>query len=200
MASLQKQWLTPDQYLEIERLAETRSEYISGEMLAMTGNTKEHGYIVFNIVGDLRAAIRGGPCVGFASDMRAQATESSYFYPDVVLACNGPKFLSTYLDTLVNPTVVFDVLSKSTEAFDRGEKFRLYRSMQSLQQYVLVSADRAHVEWYTRLQDGIWNLAEADGLESSFPVASAGCVLRLADVYEGVEFGVKLAVDNGLIP
>ncbi len=192
MASLPTQRITPEEYLEIERQEPIRSEYYYGEMFAMAGNTREHSRIVFDLVGELRGALKGGQCEGFSADMRVKVSAAAYFYPDVVVVCGEPKFEDTGQDTLIDPTLVIEVLSKSTEAFDRGEKFRLYRGLDSVRQFVLVSTDRAQVECFSREPDGHWRFDEAIGLNASLAMPAIGHSLALSEIY----YGATLAEDT----
>lgn len=185
MSTQAKTLLTPEQYLEIERRAEYKSEYFQGEMFAMSGATRPHNLAAFNIAGQLYNQLRGRPCEAYPSDMRVRITATElYTYPDVVVVCDKPQFLDGELDTLLNPFAVVEVLSPSTESYDRGLKFDHYRSIESLRQYLLVAFDRVHCDLFTRQDDGHWFLTAADGPEGS--VEFAGCRLKLADIYEKV--------------
>ena len=137
MATQPKTHLTPEQYLEIERKAEFKSEYYQGEMFAMSGASYPHIGIVANAVASLHQQLRRGPCRPLSNDMRVRVTATGlYTYPDVVVVCGEPRFLDDTFDTLLNPTVIIEVLSESTEAYDRGQKFEQYRSLESLAEYV----------------------------------------------------------------
>ena len=189
MSSLPKTRLTAEQYLEIERKAEFKSEYYRGEMFAMSGARAPHVTIVFNVSGELRTQLRGRQCNGYSNDMRVQVADTGlYTYPDMVVVCGEPAFLDEKRDTLLNPTVVIEVLSESTEAYDRGKKFELYRSLESLAEYVLISSLEVSVERYTRQSDGSWNYSARTKLDESIDLKSIDCQLRLADLYERVAF------------
>lgn len=186
MSTQPKTFLTPEQYLEIERRAEFKSEYYQGEMFAMSGATRLHNLVTGNIVGQFYVQLRGRPCEMYPSNMRVRVSATGlYTYPDIVVVCGEPQFLEGELDTLLNPTALVEVLSPSTEAYDRGRKFDHYRAIESLQQYLLVAFDRVHTDLYTRRADGLWVLTAADGPEGSIELA--GCTLKLADIYERVE-------------
>jgi Uma2 family endonuclease len=184
-----KTFLTPEEYLEIERKAEYKSEYYRGEMFAMSGARYAHVMMVLNAGAALHQQLRSRPCSVLSADMRVCVSESGlYTYPDLAVVCGERKFLDSEFDTLLNPAVIIEVLSPSTEAYDRGRKFEHYRSIESLREYVLVSYDRAHVDLFTRQQNGRWQLNSADGIESSVELESIGCRLALADVYEKIDF------------
>ena len=188
MSTQSKTFLTPEQYLEIERKAEFKSEYYNGEMFAMSGARAGHNSLVWNLVSGLGSQLRGGPCRGYSNDMRVRVSATGlYTYPDLVIVCGEPQFLDETRDTLLNPTLIVEVLSPSTESYDRGRKFDHYQSVPSLQQYVLVSADRMHVDWYTRQVKAPWLYASAGKPEESIDLDSIGCRLQLADLYEGVD-------------
>ena len=189
MSTLSKPHLTPEQYLEIERKAEFKSEYYQGEMFAMSGARVPHLQIVSNTMGELHQQLRNRPCQPFSSDMRVcVAPVALYTYPDVVVVCGDLKLLDDTFDTLLNPTVIFEVLSESTEAYDRGRKFELYCSLESLAEYVMISSLRVGVERYTRQPDGSWNYISKTSLDDTIDLKSVDCHLRLADLYERVAF------------
>ncbi len=189
MSTLPKTYLTPEQYLEIERRAECKSEYYQGEMFAMSGASREHNLIVASILFSLYSQLRSSRCETYPSDMRVHVRSTGlYTYPDVVIACQEPQFLDGQLDTLLNPTLLIEILSPSTEAYDRGRKFDHYQSIESLRQYLLVSSDRIHADLYTRQLDGGWLLTSADGPAGTLSLASVNCQIALADVYEKVDF------------
>jgi Uma2 family endonuclease len=177
---------TAAEYLELERASPFKSEFHEGHIYAMTGASREHNLISVNISRELSLQLRGRPCEVYAHDMRVKAAVADkYHYPDVVAVCGPPQLEDERGDTLLNPTVLIEVLSESTEAYDRGEKFAGYRKIESLREYLLVSQDRPRIERYAR-QDGAWLLTEAEGLESSIAVESIGCTLALREVYEKV--------------
>lgn len=192
MSTQAKNYLTPEQYLEIERKAEFKSEYCQGEMFAMSGAAYPHVLITGNVFGELRQQLRGGPCLPLSNDMRVRVTPTDlYVYPDVVVVCGEPRFADDTFDTLLNPTVIIEVLSPSTEAYDRGQKFEFYRSLESLAEYVMIASQRISVERYTRQPGGSWNFDARTSLEDSIDLKSLGCTLLLADLYEKVDFSVS---------
>ena len=189
MSTQSKTFLTPEQYLEVERKAEFKSEYYQGEMFAMAGAREAHGLIIFNAVAELRQQLRHRPCKGYSNEMRVRVTPVGlYTYPDVVIVCGEPKFLDETRDNLLNPTVIIEVLSKSTEAYDRGQKFELYGSLESLAEYLLISSLEVSAELFRRQPDGTWNYSSKAGLEDSIDLKSVDCHLLLADLYEKVAF------------
>src|SRR5438045_3140164 len=142
-----KTYLTPDRYLAIEREADYKSEYFGGEMFMMAGASEQHNLITTNVVREFSTQLKGRPCKAYANDMRVKVAPTGLFtYPDVVVACGDIHFDDEQKDTLTNPTVIIEVLSKSTEAYDRGEKFVHYRRLDSLQEYLLVSQDQYRIE------------------------------------------------------
>ena len=189
MSTQPKTFLTPEQYLEIERLAEFKSEYYQGEMFAMSGAREAHNLIVLNLAAALHQQLRTRPCRAYMSDMRVRVSATGlYTYPDVLAVCGEPQFLDDRRDTLLNPNLIVEVLSPSTEAYDRGRKFEHYRSVESLSEYLVVSSERVSAELFTRQPDGRFLLTAAGRLEDSLDLQSVGCRLALADLYEKVDF------------
>jgi Uma2 family endonuclease len=189
---------TPEEYLALDRKAEYKSEYVNGRIYAMSGASKEHNLIAGNVFAGLHAQLRGRPCQAYISDMRVKVnTTGGYFYPDVVAVCGEPLFDDEAFDILLNPTVVIEVLSDSTEAYDRGEKFYHYRRVQSLSEYVLVAQDKVRVEHYERQGEG-WLLTEIGGLDDTLTLASLECAIPLRDIYERIDFPAsRLSVAGG---
>lgn len=174
------------EYLELERRAEFKSEFHDGQIFAMTGVSREHNLITVNIAAELRQQLKNRPCEAFVNDMRVRAGKAKgYHYPDLAVACGTPQFEDEHGDTLTNPTVLIEVLSPSTEAYDRGGKFANYRKIASLREYLLVAQDQAHIDHYLRQGDA-WLLTEAEGLDSSVTLDSIGCILALQEVYDKV--------------
>jgi len=158
MSSQRATLLTPEEYLEIERRAERKSEYYKGEMFAMAGASRKHGLIVTNLVAELRQQLKKKPCQVYSADMRLRVVPTGlYTYPDVIVVWGAAEFADDQQDTLLNPTVVIEVLPKSTEDYDRGRKFEHYRTLPSLTDYLAVAQDRPHVEHSYR-QDSHWTL------------------------------------------
>ena len=191
MATVPQPYLSPQQYLAYERMAEFKSQYFQGEMFAMAGESREHNLIVANIVRELGNSLKHRPCEVYPSDMRVKVTTSGlYTYPDATVVCSEAKFEDDQFDTLINPTVLFEVLSDSTESFDRGGKFRLYREIDSLKEYVMVSQDRASVECYLRQSDDRWLLKETQSLEESVTIESLEVTVPLAELYRNIRFEI----------
>ncbi len=188
MASQAKSTYTVEEYLALERAAEYKSEYLGGEIFAMSGASEPYNTITINIAGALHTQFRGRPCRVYASDMRVRVTSAGlYTYPDVVAVYGPREFADDQRDTLLNPTLICEVLSPSTEAYDRGKKFGHYRRLESLQDYLLVAQDEARVEHYTRQGDA-WLLYEARDLGDTIGLPSVESELALAAIYENVEF------------
>lgn len=182
--------LSPEEYLAFERQAATRHEFVGGEVFAMAGASARHNLIVGNLVTELNVQMRGRLCRVYPSDLRvAVSAEGPYYYPDVVALCEEPRFLDDADDTLLNPTVVLEVLSSSTEAFDRGLKFAHYRTVTSLQEVVFVAQEVVRVEHFVRQPDGQWLLSDHSTLEAVVELPSLGCRLALAHVYDKVDAG-----------
>lgn len=181
--------LSPEDYLVLERSAQFKSEYFEGEIFAMAGASESHNLIVANTLAEIRQHLKNRPCKVYANDMRVKVSPTGLFtYPDVMVVCGQAQFDDSHLDTLLNPTLIVEVLSDSTEAYDRGRKFEHYRKFESLAEYVLIAQHRPHVESYRRQPDQRWVFAESDGLDSSLRLDAIDCELALAEVYDKVEF------------
>lgn len=182
---------TPDKYLTLERKAEHKREYINGRIFAMAGASRQHNQITFNISVTLGIQLKGRTCVAYSSDMRVKVKQTGlYTYPDIVATCNEPLFEDSFVDTLLNPAVIIEVMPDSTEAYDRGVKFAHYRRLPSLQEYVLVAQDGICVEHYLR-RDERWILSEISDLAGTCGLDSIDCTLSLADIYDKVEVADK---------
>jgi Uma2 family endonuclease len=179
---------TPEEYLAMERHAEFRSEYLNGRIIAMTGASLEHAEIVLNIGSELRERLRARGCRVFVNDVRAQiASVSGYVYPDVVAMCGPPAILNTRPPTLTNPHLVIEVLSETTENYDRVEKLEAYRAIESLMEYVLVDSRRVKVERYVR-QGNFWVFSAETDLDAVVHLSSVDVSLTLREIYAEVEF------------
>ncbi|ETW98231.1 MAG: hypothetical protein ETSY1_19650 [Candidatus Entotheonella factor] len=189
--------MSPAEYLAFERAqTDVRHEYLNGEIVAMSGASLAHNIIVSNLVISLGIQMRGRPCNVFASDMRVKIPATGlYTYPDITALCGEPELEDDIADTLLNPQVIVEVLSPSTEAYDRGAKFAHYQSIASLQAYVLVAQDRTRIEIFLRRENGDWLYTVAEGLEATVRLETIGCELTLSDVYEGVRFA-SMATDK----
>lgn len=188
MSAVPKPKLTPAEYLAIERAADVKSEFYNGEMFAMSGASYAHTLIKDNIAGELRAALKGGPCRTLSSDMRVLVSATGlYTYPDVVVVCGTPQFTDAQLDTLLNPRVIIEVLSDSTARYDRTTKFRHYQQVPSLLEYVLVAQDEPLVERFVRQTDDTWSFKVFADPAGAFALATVDASIQLAEVYRGVE-------------
>jgi Uma2 family endonuclease len=180
---------TPEEYLALERAAEHKSEYYRGEIFAMAGAREPHNRLVSNLVRHLGNSLEGRSCSVYPSDMRVKCPTGLYTYPDVVIVCEKPKLEDDYGDNLLNPLAIFEILSPSTEAYDRGKKFEHYRSLSSLREYVLVSQDRAAIERFVRPNGtGDWTWVVLTELDDTLTLNSCGATVRLKDIYAGIEF------------
>jgi Uma2 family endonuclease len=189
MSAIPKAKLSPAEYLEMERASDTKHEYLDGEIFAMAGAKFNHTRITSSLNALVWHQLRGGPCETVSGDMRVFVPKTGlYTYPDIVVVCEKPVFQDKVFDTLLNPVLLIEVLSDSTEGYDRGKKFQHYRSIESLKEYVLVSADEARIEKFVKQGDGFWVLSEAIGLESTVKFESVDLGLALADVYERIDF------------
>jgi Uma2 family endonuclease len=179
---------TPEEYLARERAAEYKSEYVNGFIVAMTGASRAHNVVTVNVSRELGNQLEGRPCEVYVADMRVKVEATgTYRYPDVVVACGDIAFEDAELDTLLNPVVIVEVLSPSTESVDRGEKLAHYRRLPSLREYLLISQDAPQIETFVRRGDG-WLLSDVSGLDASVHLASIDCVLPLRRVYDKVRF------------
>jgi len=179
---------TPEQYLALERKATSRSEYVNGQIFAMSGASRAHNLIAGNVYREISSQLKGRPCEAYVSDMRVKVSSTGLStYPDVVAVCGEIRFDDEQKDTLLNPTALVEVLSASTEAYDRGEKFVHYRRLESLREYVLIAQDKVRVEHFVRQGDQ-WVLTEASNLDDTVQLSSIGCLIALRDVYDKVEF------------
>ncbi len=188
MSSPLKTGLTPEGYLQFERSSSERHEYLNGEVFLMGGASERHNLIVVNVSREISMQFRDRPCKVYVNDMRVKVSKTGmYTYPDVAAVCGPASFDDGMNDTLVNPTLIMEVLSPSTEAYDRGRKFEHYRQIESLAEYLLVSSDKAHIERYFRSSTGEWTFSEVRD-QDSLRLYSVECTLTLANVYEKVEF------------
>jgi Uma2 family endonuclease len=184
--------MTEAEYLEFERASELKHEYIDGEVLAITGASESHNLICASVLFQLYGQLRGRLCKVYPGDMRVRVgTAGLYTYPDISVVCEEPQFADAEFDTLLNPILLIEVLSPSTEGYDRGVKFQHYRELASLQEYLLISQDSPLIERYLRQENGIWQLTDAKGLDASLELSSIGCTLALGEVYEQVNFDTQ---------
>jgi len=189
---------TVEEYLVLERAAEERHEFFDGEIVAMAGEKLNHGIISANIVASLGNQLKGTPCFVLTKDTKVRSglgvassrlTKGMFSYPDVLVVCGEPECFDEHRDIIMNPAATVEVLSQSTELFDRGQKFRRYRNWNpSLKDYVLVDQTQPLVEHFRRDADAGWTMQEAVGLEASMTFSGVPCVLKLADVYDRIKF------------
>jgi len=180
---------TQREYLELERHAEFKSEFFQGEMFAMSGGTPLHSQIATNLAAEFRNRLKGRRCIPYNSDLRLKVeTTGLLTYPDLSVVCGPVQFAAGTDDTVVNPTVIVEVLSDSTEAYDRGKKFENYRLMPSLREYLLVSQKEPRIDQFIRQENEQWLLREAAGLEAMLALPALEIKISLAEVFAGVEF------------
>jgi Uma2 family endonuclease len=178
--------ITAAEYLARERQAETKSEFLGGSVVAMSGASRKHNRVVLDIAIELQQQLGDGPCEAFSNDMRVKVSETGdYTYPDVVVACGDAQFEDEELDTLLTPTVIIEVLSPSTEHHDRGAKWTSYRQIPTLREYVLVAQDRPSVEHYVRDREQ-WVFTAVSDLDATIALPSIGCALHLREIYRRV--------------
>ena len=189
MTGTSSQKLTPQEYLAIERAAEFKSEFFDGEMFAMAVISKDHSRITVNLTGGFHAAIRGKDCELFSSDLRVKVSANGlYTYPDLTIVCGPVDVEDEQADVLLNPTLIIEVLSPGTERYDRGKKFDLYRELDSLKEYVLVSQDQYRVEQFLRGNGSEWGYRVAFKEDDIVEFPSVGCSIPLKDIYARVVF------------
>jgi Uma2 family endonuclease len=182
-------YLTPEQYLEIERAAEFRSEYLAGAMYSMAGASVNHGRIVGNTFVLIHQQLQGRECEPAILDTRLAVRQHDLItYPDIFVRCGQDRYLDDRRDTLVDATLIIEVLSVSTKNYDCREKFFFYRSLPSFREYLLIAQDRVFVEHHIRQPDGAWLMREYTSLSDGIELTSIGCGLKLAAVYARVEF------------
>jgi Uma2 family endonuclease len=181
-------FLTPEQYLEIECAAETQSEYLAGAMYAMSGASRSHSRLVANISGQFYTQLRGRSCESASSDLRLYVPKYRLItYPDIFVTCGPDQYLDNRTDTMVDATVIIEVLSPSTKNYERIEKFRYYRALLSFREYLLLAQNEIHAEHHVRQPDESWMMREYSLPSDEIDLPSIGCRLRLQDVYERVE-------------
>lgn len=189
MGGLSKKKLTSQEYLAIERAAGFKSEFFDGEMFAMAGTSKDHSIITVNLTGEFHAAFRGKVCQPFSSDLRVKVNANGlYTYPDLTIVCGPVDVEDEQADVLLNPTLIIEVLSPGTERYDRGKKFDLYRGLDSLKEYVLVSQDQYRVEQFLRGNGAEWTYRVAFNKDDTVEFPSVGCSIPIKDIYARVVF------------
>jgi Uma2 family endonuclease len=198
MRAQPRPFLTETEYLERELVSTIKHEYYAGEIFAMAGGSEAHNLIASNVNASIYAQIRGRGCRIYPSDMRIKIVNTGlYTYPDVTIVCGMPEFANmTKRDTLLNPTIIIEILSPSTERYDRGVKFQNYRTIETLQEYILIAQNKYYIERYIRQERNTWLLTEAIGIDSAIGLESIQCTLALADVYELVDIPPESASDD----
>jgi len=190
MSSQLKHRYTLEEYFELERASEIKYEYWGGEVFAMSGTSLEHEQVFGNVFTSLRNQVRGRSCHVFSSNLRIKVPAAPpYRYPDVTALCGQPHYeIIGGLDALINPALIVEILSPSTEGYDRGDKFTEYKSIPSFAEYLLIAQHRPHVTHYVRQPDGEWRYAEANMLSDVLTLPALDCVLSLSEVYQDVSF------------
>jgi len=182
-----KPYITPKEYLANERVADYRSEYYKGEIFALAGASRKHNIIITNLITIINPQLRKRNCEIYSNDMRVKVNATGlYTYPDVVVVCDKPKFEDDEDDILLNPIVIIEVLSPSTQNYDRGTKFEHYRTISSLSDYILIAQDKIHVEHYVRQSDRSWLFSEFKSAQDKFQIDSVGCEVAVEEIYEKV--------------
>ena len=182
-------YITQEEYLTSERLATEKHEYFEGEIFAMSGASIPHNIIFKNTFIDLGVKLKGKGCQPFGSDLRIFIPENTlYTYPDLSIICGQVETTDDKFDTATNPTVIFEILSKSTGGYDKGAKFTLYRKIKSLQEYIMIDSEQMMVIKQIRNNDNSWQLTEYTGLEQTFELNSVNLKMQLSEIYEGVKF------------
>ena len=181
--------LTVEEYLEIERTSDTKHEFFAGQMYDMAGGTYEHAILVPNLIVEIGSRLKGTNCRIASNDLLVRtAPDGLHTYPDITIICGEPNLADDQRDVLLNPILLVEVLSKSTEAHDRGTKFAEYRRIETLRDYVLVSQTEPRVEVFSRAEGATWTLRDYAGLEAACELPAIDCSLPLADIYRGVRF------------
>lgn len=188
MTAQPKQYLTEEVYLQYERTSVLKNEYYNGHIYAMAGASENHNLIAMNIAAILRAHVRGGTCRAYPSDMRVKVVQTGLnTYPDFTVVCGPPQFVNPEKrDTLTNPIVIIEILSPSTESYDRGEKFQHYRTIDTLQEYILVAQNKYRIERFVRHDTNEWVLSDIAGIDASLALRTLQTYIPLAEIYEQV--------------
>ena len=189
MAANPTTFVTPEEYLERELESEEKNEYFNGEVFAIARPSARHTWIVANVIGSFWQQLKGKPCRVSSSELRLRVTPTGlYTYPDVMVICGNVEVAPEQKDTVLNPVVIVEVLSPSTQDYDRGQKFQHYRTLPSLIDYLMVAQDEPRVEHWTRQSENRGLLSDFAGLGQVIPLASIDCILPLAQVYDKIEW------------
>jgi Uma2 family endonuclease len=182
-------FVSAQEYLKAEREAFEKHEYYQGEVFAMSGASLEHNIIFSNLFTDIGSKLKGKNCRPFGSDLRIHIPKNTLFtYPDITIICGEPNLTDDKFDTATNPTVIIELLSASIRNYDKGEKFSLYREIESLQEYILIDTEKIHVIKHIRNKDNSWQLTEFKNIENIFSIDTIGLSLSLNNLYEGISF------------
>ena len=182
-------YISAEEYLAEEREAFEKHEYYQGEIFAMSGASLKHNKIFSNVFGELAGKLKGKGCQPFGSDLRIHISKNTlYTYPDISIICGEPNLTDDKFDTATNPSVIMELLSKSTSNYDKGDKFTLYRDIDSLQEYILIDTEKIYVEKHIRNSDKSWPLTDYTSMEDSFSIQTIQLTLSLKDIYSGITF------------
>lgn len=189
MQTKEKLYYSPEEYLELETAAKSKSEYRNGQIIPMSGGTPNHNQIVVNLTTAINFALKGQPYRVFTSDLRLWIPQVRlYTYPDLMVVSGQLQFAEGRRDTITNPLIIVEVLSESTANYDRGEKFRLYRTVPTLEEYILISQAEMHIEQFAKTADNKWILSEYDGQDTILTLNHIQFQVTLKDIYDKVEF------------
>ena len=188
---LQYNYISAEEYLESEIQSKEKHEYYRGEIFAMSGASFHQNDIFSNLFGNIAHQLKGKNCKPYGSDLRIHIPKNTlYTYPDICIICGDPEFSDNKFDTATNPAVIIELLNKSTRNYDKGEKFTLYRDIESLKEYILVDTEKIYVEKHIRNTDKSWQLTDYRSLENHFTIQTVEIVLQLKDIYEGLKFDI----------
>lgn len=197
---VEKRRYTVAEYLEMELHAAERHEYHDGQILAMSGGSDMHSFVIVNVVAELRAALKGHPCSVGEGNLRVRnRREARYVYPDASVICGEREYdpEDANRHTILNPRIIVEVLSPSTEAYDRGDKFQYYQGVESLEEYVLIAQDRPAAQTFLRQPDGTWSLKGFLGLDATLRLRCLPIAIPLSEIYYRVEFLKRAAPQTG---
>jgi Uma2 family endonuclease len=187
--ALSYNYISQEEYLANERAATEKHEYYQGEVFAMSGASLRHNKIFSNLFGELTYRLKGKGCQPFGSDLRIHIPKNTlYTYPDISIFCSEPNLTDDKFDTATNPSVIIELLSKSTRSYDKGEKFTLYRDISSLKEYILIDTEKIYAEKHIRNADESWTLTDYKSLDDGFPITTVDLYLNLKDIYESLSF------------
>ncbi|MEO0059341.1 MAG: hypothetical protein RLZZ312_988 [Bacteroidota bacterium] len=189
MGKAELKYISAEEYLYYERKAETKHEYFQGEIFAMSGASFVHNRIFSNTLADVVTKLKGKKCNAFGSDLRIHIPKNTlYTYPDITVICGKIENTDDSFDTAKNPTVIFEILSKSTRNYDKGQKFTLYRDIETLKEYILIDSEKLSIEKFSKNNDNSWTLTEFQALSDIFHIKAIAIDLALIDIYDGVDF------------